>query len=394
MPVPLFLFMAAWVIPPGQAAEVLGPLPLQALRLPAATIDLLEPLGIEQVSQLLGLPRTSLSSRFGDGVLLRIDQALGAIREPILAHHAPPPLQAAWLLEYPTPQRDAVECIVRQLIERVAHLLVEQNRGAVRMEIRLRCVPAGPASWEPVPAQPEGRGSESSARVPAEPISEEAAGAIRELLFRLDLFRPTAAASHLFELIRLQFDQTAWPAEVQEVTVQVPLAAPLEVRQRELFDETRRDGQRKVAALVDRLSSRLGRDRVVQPRLVADAQPERACRLAPLAGRVARRRNRAATETAAPLPVQPVDRPLHLVHPPLPLEMLAAAPDGPPARIRLQRRWHTIQRHWGPERIETGWWRGRTVRRDYYRVETAECQWFWVFQQLDDGLWFLHGRFE
>ena len=49
---------------------------------------------------------------------------------------------------------------------------------------------------------------------------------------------------------------------------------------------------------------------------------------------------------------------------------------------------------WGPERIETGWWRGRCLRRDYYRVETATGSRFWVFRRLADGRRFLHGEFE
>ena len=47
-----------------------------------------------------------------------------------------------------------------------------------------------------------------------------------------------------------------------------------------------------------------------------------------------------------------------------------------------------------PERIQTGWWRGRTVGRDYYRVETACGRRFWLFRRLRDGRWFLHGAFE
>jgi protein ImuB len=369
------------VIPAGQAAEALAPLPLEALRLSAAAIARLQQLGIQQASQLLRLPRASLSSRFGEGVLLRIDQALGTVREPIVAHRTPPSFDAAWLLEYPTEQRDAVEFVVRQLITRISHLLAERSRGAVRLELRLRCVPS----------QEEER---SAGDVDRRPVSERPGYVTREVLFRLDLFRPTAAAAHLVELIRLQLEHATWPAEVQEVAVHVPLTAPLEIRQGELFDEVLRDGQRKVGALIDRLSSRLGRERVLQPRLVADAQPERACRFVPLAGRLTHRKRTAAAEATPRLPLHAADRPLHLLHPPLPLHVLAAVPDGPPARVQLQHRWHTIIRHWGPERIETGWWRGRTVRREYYRVETSDCQRFWVFRQLDDGHWFLQGRFE
>ena len=38
--------------------------------------------------------------------------------------------------------------------------------------------------------------------------------------------------------------------------------------------------------------------------------------------------------------------------------------------------------------------RGRTIRRDYYRVETPTGQRFWLFRQLDESQWFLHGVFE
>ena len=47
--------------------------------------------------------------------------------------------------------------------------------------------------------------------------------------------------------------------------------------------------------------------------------------------------------------------------------------------------------HWGPERIETGWWRGASVRRDYYRVQTEESLRFWLFRNLADDRWYLHG---
>ena len=65
----------------------------------------------------------------------------------------------------------------------------------------------------------------------------------------------------------------------------------------------------------------------------------------------------------------------------------------------------------GPERIETAWWRGPTVRRDYYVVETSDGGRYWIFRRLggsaggsrragaerpaaqDGGAWFLHGMF-
>jgi len=42
------------------------------------------------------------------------------------------------------------------------------------------------------------------------------------------------------------------------------------------------------------------------------------------------------------------------------------------------------------ERIESGWWDGGDIRRDYYRATLAQAE-AWVFQSRDDGRWYLHG---
>jgi protein ImuB len=48
----------------------------------------------------------------------------------------------------------------------------------------------------------------------------------------------------------------------------------------------------------------------------------------------------------------------------------------------------------GPERIETGWWRGADVQRDYFRVDTSEGSRLWVFRRMGQDDWFLHGEFD
>jgi protein ImuB len=86
-------------------------------------------------------------------------------------------------------------------------------------------------------------------------------------------------------------------------------------------------------------------------------------------------------------------RPLVLHHPPLALHAVSIVPDGPPISFEWNGRVHRVARQWGPERIETGWWRGRSLRRDYYRVETTTGLRFWLFRRLEDGQWNLHGEF-
>jgi len=48
----------------------------------------------------------------------------------------------------------------------------------------------------------------------------------------------------------------------------------------------------------------------------------------------------------------------------------------------------------GPERIESGWWDGCDVRRDYYVACTAAGARLWIFRERRaQGGWFLHGVF-
>jgi len=48
----------------------------------------------------------------------------------------------------------------------------------------------------------------------------------------------------------------------------------------------------------------------------------------------------------------------------------------------------------GPERIESGWWDGEDVRRDYYLIETRSGQRGWAFRSVgEDGPLRLHGWF-
>jgi protein ImuB len=61
--------------------------------------------------------------------------------------------------------------------------------------------------------------------------------------------------------------------------------------------------------------------------------------------------------------------------------------------VWLDGRRERVTQHWGPERIETLWWRGASVRRDYYRIATESDSWLWIFRRLADGRWFLHGLF-
>ncbi len=353
------------IVPTEHTTTQLIPLPIHALRLSADTVELLHQLGIRRIGQLLQLPRKSLHARFGDELLLRLDQACGQVPETIVAHSPAEPLQASWQLEYPTAKRETIEKMTQALTEQLSIRLRQQDREAVQIEYRLSPVSGAPTT------------------------------------IRVGLYAATASARHLFDLLRMQLENKSLGGPIQQATIQGTIAVARNDQQHRLFadsDSSSSDSSltsRQLAHLIERLSSRLGRDRVVSARLSREPQIELAYRYHPLTGKgklpAAKFSMAPHTRNQHQLPAY--CRPLLLIHPPLAVQAVAIAPYGPPVSFQYQNNTHQIIAQWGPERVETGWWRGPTIRRDYYRVEDQHGSRFWLFRDLRGAAWFLHGEF-
>jgi protein ImuB len=152
-----------------------------------------------------------------------------------------------------------------------------------------------------------------------------------------------------------------------------------------------------LAPLVDRLTNRLGADRVWRAAPVESHVPELAVRRARPLGD--------PDDGARPWDCE-APRPVRLFRRPEPLEQVVAlTPDDPPRQFRWRGRLHQVRLAEGPERIGEEWWK-RDIDdvsadhvRDYYRVEDAEGARFWVFRAGLYGepqrppKWWLHGLF-
>jgi len=408
-----FPLSAFFVVPPGQTLPALRPLPIEALRLPAQVVELLHSLGVYRIEQLEPLPRAELAARFGPSIALRWDQATGQAAEPIPASPLPADLQARESLEYPTARRDAVELVLQRLIGQVAQKLLGCGRGAMRLQCCVECSADASLGSTDCKLQIENCKLQSDNPAPPphsslipHPSSLPPRPSPPAVEFSVGLFEPTASAQHLFQLVQLQLERLSIPAPVTGISVEVSATAPLVCRQEGLFaDGPGQHRPRVLAGLVDRLASRLGRNAVVRPRLIPDAQPESAYQYEPLIREKRKAENgkrRDDTPLSAfrfPLSSSFIIHhssflPLRLFRSPHPLAAMSVMPEGPPLRFPFRGQEHRIARAWGPERIETGWWRGRPIARDYYRIETTAGRRFWLFRRLDDGRWFLHGTFE
>ncbi len=132
-------------------------------------------------------------------------------------------------------------------------------------------------------------------------------------------------------------------------------------------------GSDDAAMLLQRLRARLGEDAVYGLCLVNEHRPEAAW------GRVKGRTGVGEGEQR-----WGERRPLWLLERPLPL---AVGTRGPCYEGRLQ-----IEQ--GPERIETGWWDGREVARDYYMASSEKGSRLWIYRDLNkQRCWYLHGIF-
>jgi protein ImuB len=133
-------------------------------------------------------------------------------------------------------------------------------------------------------------------------------------------------------------------------------------------------------ALIEHLRARLGAGAVYGITGVSEHRPENAWRvaepaLAPVVSQVAA----GGSSVGAPF-----HRPLWLLHAPQELDSQRGRPrHGGELRLLA-----------GPERIESGWWDGTDVQRDYYVASNTHGARLWIYREYNASRrWFLHGIF-
>lgn len=365
--------------------EELDQLPSAALRISSSLTETLTELGLHTVGQLRRIPRATLPSRFGKELLQRLDQLSGLLPEAVTPLHPCVPVSAVWTSEEPFCGRESLRFLCRQLLEQLLSELKPKRQGIRELLFQMRGM----------------------------------SGLLCEQIVRL--ISPCDSLKHLAELLDLQLDKADLPEDFLFLKLETMTVESLRIRQRDLFGhDISQTEQDEVHILLNRITSRLGLSSVVRARLIAEVQPELSVVHDPLvseksvdksvsgkpttkkamAGKATAgksfERKTAERKTAASQPAEssvPL-RPLRLFSQQQPIRMEQTGPEGGPVSFQWQHQKHRVIRSWGPERIETGWWRGPAVRRDYYGVETqAGCQ-LWLFCDLDQAAWFVHGAFD
>lgn len=352
----------------------LGELPVAALRLDADVLTVLRRLGIKRLGELAGVTgareddasreaaaRDALRRRFRNhrspaaNPLLRLDQLLGRVPEPLLpVISRPMPMVQRRLVE-PLRHRALLDRVTQDLADDMVRALEARGEGARRLELAL---------W----------------RVDGE-----------VLVRRIELAAATRESSHIMRLFAARLDDVEAGFGIETVQLRASWSEPLTLSQADLDAAAESHGT-ALAACIDRLTVRLGPKAVTRPVLRASHLPERAQVWQP---------------PLDPLPASQGllafhARPLKLLERPEPIAVLYASPDGLPQRFRWRGTVREVARVEGPERIAPEWWRERSTARlrDYFRIEDAAGARYWIYRRgiAGDGRggvpeWFLQGLY-
>jgi len=350
-------------VPAPDEQAALRRLPVAALRLSGETVLALRRAGLKTIGDLAARASAPLSARFGEKTTATLARLLG-MRDSRIVPRRPLP---ALIVE-----RRFAEPIAR--VEQVLTCLDDMSAEAGRaLEAR------------------EAGGRRFAARL------FRSDGAWRDL--RVETGLPTRDPTVLARLFRERIEALADPLDpgfgFDLIRFAVPVIEPLAPSQLRLEGGALAEGE--LAALLDRLGTRLGRGRFRRFRPRDTHVPEQAALALPAVI--------AAAPVAWPRPKagEPPLRPLHLFDPPQSIEVMAEVPDGPPHRFRWRRAMHEVTRYEGPERLAAEWWRRDDgtpgLTRDYYRVEDVRGRRFWIFRhglygsEAEHPGWYMHGLF-
>lgn len=324
---------ACGVVPDStRLAQALAPLPLLLAEAARPHADLLAALGLTTLGECLALPRAGIERRFGAALLEELDAALGRVPDPRVWFTPPPQFAARLELPAEVHAADALLFAARRLLNELEGFL--RGRGAGVQQFRLDLL----------------HGEAPPTRV------------------TVGLVRARHDARHLLELLRERLERLTLAQPVREIVLEAAQLLPSRPRNLELFPTAQNEAEH-TEALIERLRARLGEGRVYGLACVADHRPERAMQVGEPGA------TRGAGRSSRPLWLLPRPRPLACRH--------GVPCLGAPLRLET-----------GPERIETGWWDGQAVARDYFVAQAPGGARYWVYREAAEAeRWFLQGIF-
>lgn len=349
-----FLRRQSLVVPTGQNAILLRPLPLAALRLDKEIVSALHTLGFETIGELLDQPRAPFTLRFGPEIGRRLDQALGILAEPVDPNRPAELIEVRRVFGEPIAAAETIARYLLKLVDALCRELEQRGLGARRLDLLLHRI-------------------DSTMQ-----------------FIRVGMARPVREPKHLARLLKDKIE-TIDPGFGIEIMALVAIETE-KLRDKQIVSSLVEPPEPDVSDLLDVLTNRVGASNLYRFTPVQSDVPERSVlripALAPATG--------ATWDGDWP-------RPPRLLPRPEPVETMALLPDHPPVWFIWRGIRRRVKRADGPERIRGEWWKRdaeMTTVRDYFQVEDEAGERYWLFRSGDgehhnsgSQCWFLHGIF-
>lgn len=334
----------------------LRPLPIRALRVDTDIEEALAEIGIHKIDQLFDLPRSSLPSRFGMALLVRLDQALGRMTEvlqPVQVHSQP---RVHHFFEGFVTQSEVMATVTQQLLVTLCQRLWQQVCGARQVAVEIE-------------------------RVDLQPVR-----------IVITLSGPSRDHNHWWVLIRPKLEKVNLGFGVESIAILATQTDPLPPQQQQLgwFDPSTHSTvhDRSITQTLDVLTNRLGHHQVTYVQPVASHLPEQSLCHQSVLRPAAKRVDHALAHW--------IHRPSILLDRAKPIEVMTMTPDGPLLWLCGDDGRRRVIHSLGPERIAHSWWQSSPkdhhATRDYFKVQDEQGCWLWIYRDLSSGQWFMHGQ--
>ena len=340
--------------------EAVRRLPVAALGLEDEATTALKRAGLKTVGDVAMRQLSAIAARFGTDAAMQVRRMTGEADSPLTPRVVRPPLHVERRFAEPIARTSFALTILAELAAEAMTVMEQSHEGGRRFEARFF----------------------------------RTDGLVQRLT--VETGRPSRDVDAVMRLFRERIDALSDPIDpgfgFDLIRLDVPVAERLDAAQLKL--EGGAVAEAELTQLVDRLSTRLGRNRVRRFAPRDRHLPEQAELMLPAAD--------PAPTDAWPEPEggEPPLRPIHLFDPPQPIDHVASeVPDGPPRQFRWRRILHEVARVEGPERIAAPWWTSRQApTRDYYRIEDRRGRRFWIFrhglyEEVGQPGWYIHGVF-
>jgi protein ImuB len=333
---------------PRLLAGKLAELPVTCTSWDPEKLETLHAMGVTRIGELLRLPRAGIARRFGPRALLDLDIALARQAAPRRAFV--PRERFRERCDFETEVETAAYLVkaLEPLAGRCARFLRERQAGVQALELRFKHRTA--------------------------PLTR----------IRFGLASITGDRRRLTDVLVQKLSQVELAAPILRMELLSGPLQPLSAASLEVFAGLGVGGRDTAPQLIERLRARLGEQAVYGICLVPEHRPEAAWQRVQALRLDSVLRAGAPLRTAGPLGIEEGGRrPVWLLDEPSKL------------RASEVRQWQEGQAvlEEGPERIESGWWDGKGIARDYYIVRRTGGARLWVFQERQSKRWYLHGVF-